>query len=151
MSGTLAMASSCSSKSCACANPPAQRKNFALSCAEDSGRVGVPRKSSLSRSSVRPSRSAIRTLLAQARGEQGGIGFRAIGLEESEASFEDGVGTFEARLREARREDPGLGGASKVQALDHRAVAGLGEGQHAAAQRARDAERFAEPLAIKVQ
>src|SRR5260221_11941752 len=55
--------------------------------------------------------------LAQARGEQGGIGFRAIGLEESEASFEDGVGTFEARLREARREDPGLGGAAKVQAL----------------------------------
>src|SRR5260221_5708387 len=44
--------------------------------------------------------------LAQARGEQGGIGFPAIGLEEAEASFEDGVRTFAARMPQTRPAAP---------------------------------------------
>ena len=60
--------------------------------------------------------------LAEACGEQRGVALGAIRLEEAEAAFEDRVGPFEALLRQARREDARFGGATEVQALDHRAV-----------------------------
>ena len=89
--------------------------------------------------------------LAEAGAQRCRVGFGAIGLEEAEAAFEDGVGAFEALFGEARREDARLGRAARMQPLDHGAVVRFCEREHAAAQRARDAERLAQPVALEAQ
>src|SRR5574341_1868965 len=89
--------------------------------------------------------------LAEAGGEEGGVGVVAVGVEEAGGALQNCVGAFEAAFGEARGEDAGLGGAAEMQALDHRAVAGVREGEEAARERAGDAERLAEAVGVEAQ